>query len=292
MRQTKPIIFDAPFILLTGATGWLGRRVAAALTTGLPEVGLLAQGCFRIKALVPAGEDLSHLRHEGLEIVRGDIRDVESVRAFVAGAEGAVIVHMAGIIHPKTVAQFEAINTQGTINLVAAAQKAGVRRIIVMSSNSPVGSNPHPDHRFTEESPYRPSGGCGHSKMIMEKALRAEIAAGGPTMAYTDNLAQGVLLAAGHPQAAGEIFWLADETPYAMNEIVETVGNVLREEFGIMVKPNKLHLPVFVGRVATVLDVSLQCAGIYHQKNSCAVRNAQNNFLRYIESKKNTWLHA
>ncbi|AYG70616.1 NAD(P)-dependent oxidoreductase [Rhizobium sp. CCGE531] len=308
MQETRLIRLNAPLVLLTGAAGWLGGRVAAALTTGVPEVGLLATGSFRVRALVPVGDDVSQLREQGLEIVTGDIRNMESVRKFVAGAEGAVLIHMAGVIHPRTVAQFEAINTQGTINLVTAAQKAGVRRAVVMSSNSPLGSNPHPDHRFTEESPYNPWGGYGRSKMMMEKAVRAEIAAGSPmqivivrapwfygpnqpprqtlffkmvkdgrfpivgsgrnrrSMGYTDNLAQGVLLAAAHEQAAGEIFWLADETPYTMNEIIEIVAKVLRDDFGMTVKPNQFHLPTIVGDVARIVDVTLQHAGIYSQQ--------------------------
>ncbi|WP_052522764.1 NAD(P)-dependent oxidoreductase [Ensifer sp. BR816] len=308
MKATNRIPLNVPLVLLTGASGWLGRRVAAALTRGLPEAGLLAAGGLLVRALVPAGEDVSQLREQGLEIVTGDIRDMKSVRAFVAGAQGAVLIHMAGVIHPKTVAQFEAINTQGTINLVTAAQRAGVQRAVVMSSNSPIGCNPHPDHRFTEESPYNPSAGYGRSKMLMEKALRAEIAAGGPmqivivrapwfygpnqpprqtlffkmikegrfpivgsgrnrrSLGYTDNLAQGILLAAAHERAAGEIFWLADETPYTMNEIVEVVGQVLREDFRMTVKPNQFRLPGIVGDVATMVDVTLQYAGIYFQK--------------------------
>lgn len=308
MQEIISISLNTPLVLLTGAGGWLGGRIAAALTTGLPETRLRATGDFRVKALVLPGEDVSQLREQGVEIVTGDIRDMDTVRAFVAGAEGAVLIHMAGVIHPKTVAQFEAINTQGTINLLTVAQKVGVRRAIIMSSNSPIGCNPHPDHRFTEESPYNPYMGYGRSKMLMEKALRAEIAAGSPTeivivrapwfygpnqpprqtlffkmikngkfpivgsgrnrrsMGYTDNLAQGILLATAHKNAAGEIFWLADETPYTMNEIVETVGKILRQDFGMTVKPNKVRLPNIAAEVATVVDATLQYAGLYHQK--------------------------
>ncbi|MHC1950861.1 hypothetical protein IF803_42060, partial [Bradyrhizobium sp. UFLA06-06] len=86
------------------------------------------------------------------------------------------------------------------------------------------------------------------------------------SMGYTDNLAQGILLAAAHKNAAGEIFWLADETSYTMNEIVETVRKVLHEDFGMTVKPNKVHLPSIAAEVATMVDATLQYAGIYHQK--------------------------
>jgi len=308
VKAPVKINLNAPLVLVTGATGWLGRRIAAALTTGLPNTQLLLNGVFRLRALVLPGEDVSQLREQGTEIVTGSIVDMEAVRAFVAGAEGAILIHLAGVIHPKTVGQFEAINAQGTINLITAAQKIGVRRAIVMSSNSPIGCNPHPNHRFTEESPYRPYMGYGRSKMLMETALRAEVAAGSPmeivivrapwfygpnqpsrqtllfkmikrgkfpvvgsgrnrrSMAYTDNLAQGILLAATHKDAAGEIFWLADETPYTMNEIIETVRQVLSEDFGMTVRPRTIRLPGMVAEISTILDASLQYVGIYHQK--------------------------
>jgi nucleoside-diphosphate-sugar epimerase len=218
------------------------------------------------------------------------------------------LIHLAGIIHPRRVAEFEAINTRGTLDLVSDASAAGCARVVVMSSNSPIGCNPHPDHRFDEESPYAPYMGYGRSKFLMEQALRDQIRAGGPleivivrapwfygpnqpprqtqffsmiregrfpivgnganrrSMGYTDNLAQGILLAAVHPQAAGEIFWLADEKPYAMTEIIDTVRAVLRDDFSMQVRDKTLHIPGIVGDVATLVDGTLQSMGIYHQK--------------------------
>ena len=308
MIEGEALQLDAPLILITGGAGWLGGRVVAALTSGLQEAGPLAVGGYKVRALAPAGEDTAALRAHGVDIITGDIRDAATLKALMANAEGAVLIHLAGIIHPQKVAQFEAINTQGAINLVAAAKKARVRRAVIMSSNSPMGCNPHPDHRFTEESPYNPYMGYGRSKMLMERVLRAEIASKGPmeivilrapwfygpnqpprqtlffqmvrdgkfpfvgnganrrSMGYTDNLAQGVLLAAAHPRAAGEIFWIADETPYTMNEIIETVGAVLHEDFGMVVKPSKLRLPGVIGDVATLVDATLQSLGVYQQK--------------------------
>ncbi len=308
MFGENPIQVNAPKVIITGGSGWLGARVVEALTAGLPDVGLVTLGNYKMRALVPAGEDNGRLRARGVEVVTGDIRDSTALQALCADAEGALLIHLAGVIHPRNVAQFEAVNTQGAIDLMFAARRAGVRRAIVMSSNSPLGCNPHPNHRFTEESPYNPYMGYGRSKMLMEQALRAEIAARGPleivilrapwfygpdqpprqtlffqmikngrfpivgaganrrSMGYTDNLAQGVLLAATHEKAAGEIFWLADETPYTMNEIVETVGAVLRDDFGMTLKPNNIRIPDLIGDFATFADAALQSLGIYHQK--------------------------
>jgi nucleoside-diphosphate-sugar epimerase len=180
--------------------------------------------------------------------------------------------------------------------------------MVAMSSNSPIGFNPHPEHRFDETSPYRPYMGYGRSKMRMEEALRAQIGvAGGPeivilrapwfygpgqpprqtlfftlikegkfpivgngrnrrSMGYTDNLAQGILLAAARPQAAGQIYWLADERPYAMTEIVETVRAVLREDFGMTVSGRQVRVPGLVADLARLADRGLQALGLYHQK--------------------------
>jgi nucleoside-diphosphate-sugar epimerase len=84
-------------------------------------------------------------------------------------------------------------------------------------------------------------------------------------MAYIDNLVQGILLAGTHPRAANEIFWIADETPYSMNQIIETVGHVLHKDFGIEVKAIRMRLPGIVGDAATLADRLLQAFGVYDQ---------------------------
>jgi nucleoside-diphosphate-sugar epimerase len=48
---------------------------------------------------------------------------------------------------------------------------------------------------------------------------KAPVVGGGEnlrSMAYTGNLAQGLLLAASRPVAAGQTYWIADERPYSM----------------------------------------------------------------------------
>jgi nucleoside-diphosphate-sugar epimerase len=282
--------------------------VIAALTGRLKDVALPGMHAARIACLIAPGEEVGDLASFGVETVVGDIRDAGAVSRFVANGEGGLLIHLAGIIHPARVRDFEAINAEGTLGLLAAARIANLARMVVMSSNSPIGCNPSPTHRFTEESPYNPYMGYGRSKWQMEVGLCEMIGKprtpeitiirspwfygpGQPTrqtqfftmikdgrfpiigdgsnrrsMGYVDNLAQGILLAATHPSAAGEIFWMADEIPYSMNQIVETVGRVMRNDFGLCVKPNKLRLPWFVGELASLADRVLQGAGLYQQK--------------------------
>jgi nucleoside-diphosphate-sugar epimerase len=86
------------------------------------------------------------------------------------------------------------------------------------------------------------------------------------SMAYIDNLAQGLILAALTDKAAGQTYWIADERPYEMNEIVETVERLLEKEFGHKCAHRRLNLPGLVSELALVVDASLQAVGLYQQK--------------------------
>lgn len=86
------------------------------------------------------------------------------------------------------------------------------------------------------------------------------------SMAYIDNLAQGLLLAASNPFANGKVYWIADERPYSMNEIIDTIESVLELDFGIKCAHKRLRLPSIASDVAWVIDKSLQGVGLYHQK--------------------------
>mgnify|MGYP000402666413 CR=1 FL=1 len=86
------------------------------------------------------------------------------------------------------------------------------------------------------------------------------------SMAYIDNLAQGLLLAASKPIANGKVYWIADERPYSMNEIIDTIESVLELDFGIKCAHKRLRLPSIASDVAWVIDKSLQGVGLYHQK--------------------------
>src|SRR6478609_4961381 len=163
----------AEAVLVTGATGWLGRRVVRALTAGDPEMGPVGAGGRSVRVLARAGEDVDELLRLGADAVTGDVRDLEAVRTFVAGAQGATLVHLAGVIHPtRGTAEFEEVNVEGTKAIVTEAARAGIARVVVMSSNSPIGVSRNPSEVFDEESPYRPYMGYGRSKQAMEEWLR------------------------------------------------------------------------------------------------------------------------
>ncbi|MDW7984329.1 MAG: hypothetical protein RMK16_06595, partial [Acidobacteriota bacterium] len=47
------------------------------------------------------------------------------------------------------------------------------------------------------------------------------------SMSYVDNTVQGLIRAAGAPQAVGQVYWIADARPYPVREIYETIASLL-----------------------------------------------------------------
>lgn len=163
-------------VLVTGALGWLGISLVEALVKGLPEHDALKKPRqdLRIRCLILPGQDATPLTKisEKIEVVTGDVRNASDCARLCDGFKGGVLFHTAGIIHPRKVAEFYQINVTGTANLLDAAVAAGLRRAVIVSSNSPCGCNPHPDHLFDEDSPYHPYMNYGRSKMQMEQAIQ------------------------------------------------------------------------------------------------------------------------
>lgn len=84
------------------------------------------------------------------------------------------------------------------------------------------------------------------------------------SMAYTDNLVAGLLLAETATLAAGRAYWIADAEPYALADILQTVREALAAE-GLPVSGTIRKLPDLAGVVATQMDALLQSRGKYVQ---------------------------
>jgi nucleoside-diphosphate-sugar epimerase len=302
---------DNGLALVTGFPGWLGNRLVHFLHQPHPDWpdGVEQPRFERIRCLVLSGADQRPVRsrYPDLELVEGDIRDPAAVGRLCAGAEGATVFHLAGIIHPRRVRELYDINTHGTRHLLAAAAAAGVKRVVATSSNSPAGVARDSSVLFDENSPYRPYMNYGRSKKLMEddlneahrsgavetvvlrpcwfygpeqpprqseffhmiKAGMAPIVGGGEarrSMSYVDSTALGLLLAGVNERAAGQTYWIADSRPYSMNEIVDTVENLLESEFGMQVAHRRVRLPALASEVALVIDAAIQTAGLYEQR--------------------------
>ena len=165
-------------MLVTGANGWLGRRVVRALTEGHSEMGEVGAGGRRVRILVRPGEKVDDLLTARRRKDRG--RSSRSCRQRVHWSPARPARHLftwrVSFIPPRGTREFTEVNVEGTKTVVTEAGKADVRRAIVMSSNSPIGVSRNPFEVFDEESPYNPYMGYGRSKQAMEEWLRAGVA--------------------------------------------------------------------------------------------------------------------
>ena len=113
-------------VLLTGASGFLGWHVAH----------LLLERGYTVRALVRAGSSLDNLK---VERVTGDLRDAESLERAVEDCK--LVFHVAADyrLWAKDPSELYRSNVDGTRNLLAAAQRAGVERVVYTSTVGCIG---------------------------------------------------------------------------------------------------------------------------------------------------------
>jgi NADH dehydrogenase len=120
-------------ILVTGATGYLARRLVPRLRARGHAVRALVRGGFERASRDPAARHL-----DGCEIAAGDVTDAASCRAAAAGC--TAIVHLVGIIKEQGRSTFERVHVGGTRAVVDAARAAGTRRVLYVSA---IGARPN-----------------------------------------------------------------------------------------------------------------------------------------------------
>jgi nucleoside-diphosphate-sugar epimerase len=107
-------------IAITGGTGFVGQ----ALIDQAQAQGLVVQ------ALARKPQE----RRDGIDWIEGGLADRDALARLVAGAEA--VVHVAGLTTARNPAEFEVANVAGTLAVVEAMRKAGVPRLIFVSSLS------------------------------------------------------------------------------------------------------------------------------------------------------------
>ena len=297
-------------ITVTGAAGWLGSNLIGSLINGFVDGPDIPEGIRGSKVIggAFASDTGSMDTYEGrVDWITADIRDPRDTDRLLAGSDSELVIHCAGLIHPRRIRDLYEINVEGTLNVIRSAAANNLRRVVVLSSNSPLGASTDPTVTFNENSPYNPYMNYGRSKMTMEicaselaKELGIELVLirapwfYGPnqparqatffsmvrngkapvvgsgnnrrSMAYVDNLCQGLILAASIPAAAGNTYWIADEDSYTWNEVIDTIETLLNDEFDLHGKGGRLRLPNLAGRLVRLADSVLQRTGFYNQK--------------------------
>jgi UDP-glucose 4-epimerase len=137
--------------LVTGAAGFIGRSIAAALLARGEDV--------RGVDNFATGKRENLVGLEGMEFVQGDLADLDVCRVVCAGVE--VVFHEAALPSvPRSVTDPIGSNVacvDATVNLLWAAKEAGVRRVVYAASSSAYGDTPTlPKHEEMLPNPISP----------------------------------------------------------------------------------------------------------------------------------------
>lgn len=123
-------------ILVTGAAGFLGNLLVKRLVADGQPVRALVHSA--AKAKIRLGGHASRI-----EIVPGDVTRADSLDAAMRGARA--VIHTVAIALEKGGRTYESVNYEGTLNVLRAAEAAGVQRFINISQN---GANADLPYRF------------------------------------------------------------------------------------------------------------------------------------------------
>ena len=269
-------------ILVTGATGFVGRALASAAAAR----GLSVRGAVRRAPKFP----LARVEYS----LGADLSPGGDWRAALVGIDA--VVHAAARVHvmhetaSDPLAEFRRVNVEGTVVLARQAAEAGVRRFIFISSIKVNGERTEPGRPFRAEDAPAPLDPYGISKREAEDALRRvanetsmELVVIRPVLVYgpgvkanfaamigwlrrgiplplgrienrrslvaVGNLVDLILTCVAHPEAAGQTFLVSD------GEDISTTS-LLRRMAGALDVPARL-IPV----PATVLRQAAQLLG-------------------------------
>ncbi len=150
--------------LVTGATGFVGAAVVRAL--------LAAH--WQVRALVRRGSDRSNLGQLDVEVAQGDLTDFDSLARAAQGCAGLFHVAADYRLGATDPSQLYRNNVEGTRNMLNAARRAGVQRIVYTSSVAAIGI-PADGAPGDERTPVTLDDMIGHykrSKYLAEEVVR------------------------------------------------------------------------------------------------------------------------
>jgi nucleoside-diphosphate-sugar epimerase len=261
-------------VLVTGATGFTGGHLALAL----------ARRGHHVRALVRSADRAASLAAAGIELVVGDLTNIATLTRAVGERPGDsapvdVVYHVAAIYRQAGVPNdaYRAINATAVGDLIGAAARAGVRRVVHCST---VGVHGHIEHPpANEDAPFHPGDVYQETKLEGEHVARKagvdhgiEVTIVRPTgiygpgdrrllrlfrpvarrrwftlgsgdiyyhLTYIDDLVEGFRLCGEHPAAANRTYILGGAEVTTLNELVVLIADVAQ------VRPPTLHLPVW-----------------------------------------------
>lgn len=248
-------------ILVSGASGFIGHHVAAAVQEGGHQPYPLVRQGSAVDDLAPWKENFR----------TADLRDPAALEAAVAGLDA--VIHLAGLTRARSRAVFDRVNGAAVGALARACHRAGgIQRLLLVSSLAAAG--PSGDRPRRESDRPAPVSDYGRSKLLGEEQLRQEArdlawtivrppivygprdrdllpvfrmarrglvpVVGGArrfSVVYGPDLARCIVALALHPRAAGRVVFAAEPRAYEFREIVGAVARAIDRKARILAVP-------------------------------------------------------
>jgi len=255
-------------ILITGATGFIGRHLTKALSKIYP-----------VRVLVRQTSDISSIKDCNIGIIYGDLLTKRSLEPALDQID--LVYHLAGEVYSRRKNDYYERNVLATKNLLEACEEKGVRRIIFLSS---VGVYKPVTQKtlLTEVSECDPITYYGKTKLRAEEfvknsnihwvIVRAPVVYGPyqppvlnrffldafkkrkvyvigkgdnlRSLCYIDNLVEGLVSLVDKTDVYGRIYILSDNSPYTFNGIIETGSKVIQQKVKV------IHLSNLLGDIS------------------------------------------
>jgi dihydroflavonol-4-reductase len=264
-------------ILVTGATGFIGSHLLERLVEQRRPV----------RCLVRASSKLDTLPRDAVEIAQGDLRNGDGLAEALRGVD--TVIHLAGVTKARVPSDYYAGNAEATSNLLRAC--GGVERFVHVSSLAAAG--PSGREPLGEDAPPNPVSHYGSSKLAGEEAVqhspvyaRSVIVRPpvvyGPrdrdvfqiiravsrgwmmrigsadrrfSCIYVADLVTGILAAADHTDAAGQVFYIAHPAPVSWEEFGRTAAGLMGRTMRMVTVPERVaYAAGWCGELATRLS--------------------------------------
>jgi nucleoside-diphosphate-sugar epimerase len=248
-------------VLVTGGTGVIGRAAIDELRSRRHTVRLLSRG---------AEDDVGEWDY-GVEPFPGDVSDADAIAGAADGCDA--IVHIVGIVdEDPPELTYERINVGGTRNILDEARRAGVQRVVFISSlGADRGSSGyHKSKRAAERlvesfdgdwTILRTGGVVGPGDDTVSVLLRmVRILPAVPILddgdqefqpVWHEDLAWAIAECLERDDVARSILNIAGEDVLTVNEVLELFGNITDRE------PVRVPLPSLLAKIGTSLAAAL-----------------------------------
>jgi uncharacterized protein YbjT (DUF2867 family) len=285
-------------ILITGATGFVGKHLLDTLKEEHP----------RIRCLVRDEKKASVLCSLGYEVVKGDVTDPSTLEGALNDIE--TIIHLVGIIEERGESTFEKVHVGGTANLIKESLNKNVKKIFYQSA---LGSNANSPFSYLKTKAeaeeivrscgipfiiFRPSLIVGKGDGFTEKMK--QLLSAGPVVPvpgsgnakfqpiYIKDWCRCFLKAIGQETSTGITYEFGGREHLTYNEILKMIMNVLGVHKPIVHVPmsaTKMSLPFLgiIGSIASAFgkeipSITGDLLSLLSIDNICDIDSVQRNF--------------